>query len=135
MAGNSRTKARTLALARMLWDETSPERGLTMSQILERLSAEGVPTERKAVYRNVTELRRFGFDIRTYQRNPVEYALASRLFDPDELSDAVAAVSACRGIPKRRRKAICSKLAKLAPKGDRQQLLGIAGSCSDRKGR
>ena len=49
----NRQKLKLLYLMRMLEEETDAEQGLTMSQILERLEAQGITAERKGIYRDI----------------------------------------------------------------------------------
>ena len=82
---NNKAKLKTLYVKQMLEEETDQEHGLTMRQIIERLGLMGIKAERKSVYRDIEVLQEFGCDIRTYQRNPVEYALVKRTFELQEL--------------------------------------------------
>ena len=50
----NRQKLKLLYLMRMLEEETDAEQGLTMSQILERLEAQGITAERKGILREVS---------------------------------------------------------------------------------
>lgn len=89
-------KLKLLYLARMFFEETDDEVGLTMPQIIERLEGLGVPAERKALYRDIKVLREFGMDIQTYYRAPVEYGLATRRFSQPELLLLTDAVQSSR---------------------------------------
>lgn len=86
MSNNPKAKLKTLYVMRILQDETDAEHGLSLRQIIERLNDYGIQAERKGLYRDIEALREFGFDIQTYQRNPVQYAIASRDFTLSELS-------------------------------------------------
>lgn len=85
-------KLKLLYLMRLFHEETDPEHGLTMPQILEHLAGQGINAERKAIYRDIEALRSFGLEIGTLPRRPVEYALVERTFSQAELlllADAV----------------------------------------------
>ena len=68
-----KAKLKTLYVKQILEEETDAEHGLSMRQIIERLEQFDIKAERKSVYRDIEVLREFGYDIRSYQRNPVEY--------------------------------------------------------------
>lgn len=93
MANNKKAKIKVLYLLKILQEETNAEHGLTMSQIIERLDAYGIPAERKSIYSDLDILREFDIDIKTYQRNPVEYAIERRDFSIGELMLMVDATS------------------------------------------
>ena len=101
MAYNSKAKLKVLYLWKILQEETDAEHGLSMTQILERLDSYGISAERKSIYDDIKTLRDFDIDIKTYQRNPVEYAIERRDFTLEELMLMVDAVQSCRAITER----------------------------------
>lgn len=121
MPNNSKSKLKTLCILRMLEEETDEDHGLTLRQIIERLADEDISAERKAVYRDLQTLRDFGVDIRTYQRNPVEYAIAKRDFSLDELMLLVDAVESCKALTRRQVNLLITNLKLLA--SDKQRAL------------
>ena len=80
----------------MLEEETDADHGLSMAEIIQRLAEEGIAAERKSIYRDLEILREFGLDIKTYQRNPVEYAIEHRDFTLSELMLMVDAVASSK---------------------------------------
>ncbi|WP_418240679.1 helix-turn-helix transcriptional regulator [Ellagibacter isourolithinifaciens] len=96
MASSNRQKLKLLYLIKMLQDETDPERGLSMTEILARLAAQGIDAERKSIYRDIEVLREVGMDIQTYQRCPVEYALVREGLGIDEVMLLVDAVQSSK---------------------------------------
>ena len=56
-------KLKMLYLVKILSEETDDLHGLTMPQILEKLADYGVNADRKTIYVDLDELRKFGFDI------------------------------------------------------------------------
>lgn len=110
----NRQKLKLLYLMRILEEETDAERGLTMTQILEGLEAQGITAERKSIYRDIEALREFGLDVRTYQRAPVEYALESRDFALPELLLLVDAVQSSRFLTQRKSDALVEGVKRLA---------------------
>lgn len=92
MPNNSKSKLKLLYIKQILEDETDAEHGISMTRIIERLNEFDIPAERKGVYRDIQTLRDFGIEIQTYQRCPVEYAIARRDFSLSELMLLVDAV-------------------------------------------
>lgn len=121
MANNSKSKLKLLYLKRILEEETDAECGLSMTQIVDRLHEYEIPAERKGVYRDIETLREFGVDIQTYQRNPVQYAIAQRDFALSELMLLVDAVESCKSLTRRQSKALITNLKLLA--SDRERAL------------
>lgn len=89
-------KLKLLYLVRIFHEETDPLHGLTMNELLQRLSDRGITAERKALYRDLEALKSFGLDIKRYPGRPVSYGLASRTFTQAELMLLVDAVQSSR---------------------------------------
>lgn len=119
MASNSKSKLKVLYLRRILEEETDAEHGLSMAQIIERLDNYGISAERKGIYRDLETLREFGLDIRTYQRNPVQYAIVRRDFTLSELMLLVDAVESCRFLTRRQSSILTTNLKLLASDHER----------------
>lgn len=122
MANNGKSKLKLLYIRQILEDETDEEHGITMSQLISRLEEHGIPAERKGVYRDIQTLREFGMDIQTYQRNPVEYAIARRDFTLSELMLLVDAVESCKSLTRQQANALTRNLKLLASDGQRALL-------------
>lgn len=122
MAYNSKAKLKTLYVRRILEDETDAEHGLSMRELIDRLAAYEITAERKSVYRDIQILREFGVDIKTYQRNPVEYAIERRDFTLSELMLLVDAVESCKSLTRRQSNALVSNLKTFASDHQRAQL-------------
>lgn len=114
MAYNSKAKVKVLYLKKILEEETDSEHGLSMSQILEKLGHYGVSAERKSIYADIKTLRDFDIDIKTYQRNPVEYAIERRDFTLGELMLMIDAIQSCRAITNRQAKMLVTNVKQLA---------------------
>lgn len=69
-------KRKLLALYQLLMEETDADRGLTMAEILSRLSDMGIAAERKAIYRDISALKESGIEVTTLKTAPVQYTLA-----------------------------------------------------------
>lgn len=114
MTYTSNQKIKLLYLFEMLFKNTDTNQGLTMSQILERLEERGISVERKSIYRDIDTLKDFGLDIRTYQRSPVQYALANRPFTIHELMLIIDAVQSSRFLSENKSKQLVRKITQLA---------------------
>ena len=122
MANNSKSKLKLLYLKRILEEETDESHGLSMTQLIDRLHAYEIPAERKGVYRDLETLKEFGLDIRTYQRNPVQYAVVRRDFTLSELMLLVDAVESCKFLTRRQSNALTTNLKLLASDHERALL-------------
>ncbi len=122
MAYNSKAKIKILYLLKILQEETDADHGLTMAQILERLEEYGITAERKSIYDDIKTLREFDIDIKTYQRNPVEYAIEHRDFSLDELMLMVDAVQSCRAITDKQSNMLITKIKTLATNREQKKL-------------
>ena len=99
MAKGANQKLKLLYLARIFHEQTDDENGLTMQDLIARLNACGVNADRKTLYLDLEELRRFGMDILTEQRgHNTYYHLGDREFELPELKLLVDAVQASRFI-------------------------------------
>ena len=132
MAKASRQKTRILTLCRMLERETDEDRGLTMSEIIERLEAQGIPAERKSVYDDFEALSAFGVDVKCErEKGRTEYRLLSRKFELAELKILVDAVHSAKFITPRKSDELIAKLTTLAS-DRRSRELGRAVFVADR---
>lgn len=122
MANNSKSKLKLLYLKRILEEETDESHGLSMTQLIDRLHAYEIPAERKGVYRDLETLKEFGLDIRTYQRNPVQYAVVRRDFTLSELMLLVDAVESCKFLTKSQSRSLTTNLKLLASDYERALL-------------
>lgn len=122
MADNTKSKLKILYLRQILEQETDADHGLTMPQLIGRLTELGVAAERKGVYRDLNTLREFGIDVQTLPRRPVEYAIVHRGFTLSQLMLLVDAVESCRALTQSQARAITTNLTLLASDRERQQL-------------
>lgn len=115
-------KLKLLYLARILEQETDDEHGLTTPQLIERLAEKGIEVERKTLYRDLQCLMKFGYDIQKYERHPVEYGLASREFQQEELMLMADAVQSSKFLTEKKADRIVSLIGKLGSKAASQTL-------------
>ena len=112
MAGESQ-KLKLLNLAKMLYERTDENHGLTCPEIIAGLAEAGIEAERKSVYRDLDALRDFGLDIAKLPTHPVSYALVSRTFTATELMLLTDAVQSSRFLTVRMAHRLTEGLASL----------------------
>lgn len=127
MTANSQAKLKLLRIMQMLQDETDATQGLSMSDIIQRLNEQGIQAERKSVYRDLDLLRQFGLDVRTFQRNPVQYAIVKRSFSLPELKILVDTVQACPFVTQRQADALVRTIREMA---SRRSAANLRGRCT-----
>ena len=113
MAGNKQ-KLKLLVLYKMFIEETDAKKGMSMPDIVQYLYERGIQAERKSLYRDIQVLRDFGLDIQKYERAPVQYALATRQFETQELMLIVDAVQSSKFLTNTTATNLVRKIRKLA---------------------
>ena len=107
-------KLKLLYLAKILSEETDDRHSLTMQDIIAALAAYGVNADRKTLYLDFDELRRFGMDIITTQVGHNHYYhLGSRDFELAELKLLVDSVQSAKFITNRKSADLIRKLSAL----------------------
>ncbi len=115
MAKGENQKLKMLYLVRIFSRETDEDHALTMPEIIRRLAHFGVSAERKTLYLDFEELRRFGLDLIAEQRGrQTWYYLGSRDFELPELKLLVDAVQASRFITEKKSAQLIRKLERLS---------------------
>ena len=116
-------KQKMLYLVKIFLEETDDNHYITMPEIIQKLEAYGVNADRKTIYRDIDELRRFGLDILTSQdgRN-YYYYIGSRDFELPELKLLVDAVQSSKFISEHKSRELIGKIEALASKHDASQL-------------
>lgn len=123
MAKGANQKLKMLYLARIFSEQTDEEHGLTMPEIIERLAAYDVNADRKTLYLDFEELRRFGLDIVSdHVGHNTYYSLASREFELPELKLLVDSVQAAKFITDRKSRELIRKLEGLVSAHQARQL-------------
>ncbi len=116
-------KLKMLYLAKIFHEETDDSHGLTMPQIIEKLSACGVNADRKTLYLDFEELRHFGLDIIAEQSGrSCYYYLGSRDFELPELKLLVDSVQSAKFITDRKSGELIKKLEALVSRYEGKQL-------------
>ena len=116
-------KLKMLYLVQLFSRETDDTHKLTMPEIITKLAAEGVNADRKTLYQDFEELRRFGFDIISEKdgRN-FYYYLGSRDFELPELKLLVDSVQSAKFITDKKSAQLIKKLESLVSRYEGSQL-------------
>ncbi len=123
MAKGANQKLKMLYLAKIFHEQTDEEHGLTMPQIIALLGEYDVSADRKTLYADFEELRRFGLDIISeHVGHNTFYSLASREFELPELKLLVDSVQAAKFITDRKSRELIGKLEGLVSAWQARQL-------------
>ncbi|MBR3200421.1 MAG: WYL domain-containing protein [Mogibacterium sp.] len=116
-------KLKMLYLVQLFSRETDDAHKLTMPEIISKLAADGVNADRKTLYQDFEELRRFGLDIISEKdgRN-FYYYLGSRDFELPELKLLVDSVQSAKFITDKKSGQLIKKLESLVSKYEGSQL-------------
>ena len=116
-------KLKMLYLVKLFYEETDDLHALTMPEIIEKLSEYGVNADRKTLYKDIDELKQFGFDIISQRSGKnYYYSLASREFELPELKLLVDSVQSAKFITDKKSKELIKKLELLVSKYEGKQL-------------
>ena len=123
MSKGRNQKSKLLYLAKIFREETDDGHALTVQQLIEKLEALDIPANRKTIYDDLEELRRFGLDIIKEQRDRnVFYHLGSREFELAELKLLVDSVQGSRFITAQKSRKLIKKLESLSSFYEGKQL-------------
>ena len=116
-------KLKMLYLVKIFSEETDDSHHITMPEIIRRLAEYGVNADRKTIYQDINELKRYGLDILTSQdgRN-YYYYLGSRDFELAELKLLVDSVQSSKFISEHKSRVLIKKIESLASNHDASQL-------------
>ena len=116
-------KLKMLYLLKIFYEDTDDSNFLTMQEIIQKLESNGVMADRKTLYVDFDELRRFGVDIimEKIGRNSY-YHIGSRNFELPELKLLVDAVQSARGITNKKSGELIKKLEGMVSKYEAKQL-------------
>ena len=116
-------KLKMLYLAQLFSRETDDTHKLTMPEIIAKLAADGVNADRKTLYQDFDELRRFGFDIISEKEGKnYYYYLGSRDFELPELKLLVDSVQSSKFITDKKSGQLIKKLESLVSRYEGSQL-------------
>ena len=106
-------KMKMLHLMRIFTVETDDEHELTLQDIITKLADIGISADRKTLYDDFEELRQYGFDIISEQKNRnTYYHLGARDFELPELKLLVGSVQSAKFITTRKSRELIRKLEK-----------------------
>ena len=122
MPKHDKQKQRILHIVRILEEETDDQHSLTVGEILDRLEAEGILSDRKSVYDDLTCLEEAGYDLERRRGRGGGVALLSRRFDTAELKLLIDMVQSSAFITETKSKALSEKLTALASRHESMAL-------------
>ena len=116
-------KLKMLYLAKIFMEETDDLHALTMPEIIRKLEAYGVNADRKTLYQDFDELRKFGMDIIASQEGrSYLYSLGAREFELPELKLLVDSVQSAKFITDKKSLQLIKKLESLVSRHDAKKL-------------
>ena len=99
MASGSNQKLKLLYLTKMFHEKTDENNGLTMAEIIAFLAKHDIRANRKTLYQDFAELKKFDIDILSERQGKrVVYFLASRKFELPEMKLLVDSVQSAKFI-------------------------------------
>ena len=110
MAKSENQKQKLFRILEMLMRETDEDHGLTINEIISRLSEYGISAERKSLYTDFDTLEELGFSVVRLYGNPPSYTLAERIFEMPELKLLVDAIQSSKFITREKSYEIIEKL-------------------------
>ncbi len=116
-------KLKMLYLVKIFSEETDDNHYITMPEIISKLAAYGVNADRKTIYQDIDQLKKYGYDILTSQdgRN-YYYYLGGRDFEIAELKLLVDAVQSSKFISENKSRELIKKLEDLVSRHQASQL-------------
>lgn len=122
MAKSPNQKLKLLYLLRFLMQNSDEGHPVSMAQIIEDLSQNGVSAERKSIYDDIESLRLFGFDIVQLKGKNGGYYIGERDFELPELKLLVDSVQSSKFITQDKTYKLIKKIEGLASVYDGQLL-------------
>ena len=115
MARGNNQKLKLLYLARIMQEETDETHGLTISQVIDKLSAYDIDAHRKNLYEDFKTLDDFGIEIiKTHKGNKTYYHADNGVFDIAELKFLVDVVENSKFITEKKSNKLIEKIISLA---------------------
>ncbi len=113
MSKPANTQIKILYLAKILLEETDEEHPLSTAQLIKKLAAYGITTERKALYENLETLESFGLDVQKIKSRSNLYFVGSRILELPELKLLVDIVQSSKFITEKKSGELIHKLETL----------------------
>lgn len=136
MAPRSGQKLKLLYIIEILRHETDEDHPISAPEICDKLAANGITAERKAIYGDIETLIDFGYDIVKTRVPKAGYFLASREFEIPEIYLLSDAVRTARFISAKKTRELISKLDSMlsdyqAKKRNKGIYIDSAGKCNN----
>ncbi len=123
MAKGENQKLKLLYLKKIFMEETDDSHALSLQDIISRLNAYGISANRKTIYSDFEELRKYGIDIITeHEGNEWTYHIGEREFELAELKLLVDSVQSAKFITEKKSQSLIKKLENLVSRHDAKQL-------------
>lgn len=119
MTREDNQRVKILYILKILWEETDEMHILPAEQIAKKVASYGIHCERKSVYKCLTELTEFGFDIIRTKRGAY---MASRMFELPELKLLADAVQSSKFITEKKSDELIAKIGTLLSSYESKQL-------------
>lgn len=115
-------KGRLLALRDYLYKYTDEQHPVSTQDLIDEMTRQGYPGNRKTIKDDMDVLNKFGMDIITNVSRGNSFYMASREFEIPELKLLVDAVSSSRFISAARSEQLIGKLTAMASEHEKQQI-------------
>lgn len=117
-------KAKLLHLQQILTDQTDEDHPMTVAELIDALAQREISAERKSIYRDLEQLKRFGVDVqcRRGRSQSPGWFVGARAFELAELKYLVDAVQASRFLTERKSRQLIDKLEGLSSVHQARQL-------------
>ena len=122
MARSTNQKLKLLFLRQLLLEKSGEEHPISTQEIIQALEAQGIPCERKSIYRDMAALEEFGLDVHGCKGRRAGWFVGERRFQLPELKLLVDAVQSCKFITRRKSRELIRKLESLASVHQARQL-------------
>lgn len=115
-------KGRLLALRDYLYKYTDEQHPVSTQELIDEMTRQGYPGNRKTIKDDIDVLNKFGMDIITNVSRGNSFYMASREFEIPELKLLVDAVSSSRFISAARSEQLIGKLTAMASEYEKKQI-------------
>ena len=123
MPRSDKQKLKLMYLIKLFEERTDANHGLSMTDIIEALSEEGITAERKSIYADISALNEFGYDIvKDIEGKSCVYKLVERDFEIAELKLLVDAVQSSKFITESKSNKLIKKIEGLASNNEAKSL-------------
>ena len=123
MPKESNQKLKLLYIAKLFYERTDEEHGVTTQDIISYLNLNDISADRKTIYADLADLQRFGLEIVSVKSGRSKYYhLGTRRFELPELKLLVDSVLASKFITGHKSRSLIKKLESLASTYDAKKL-------------